>query len=81
MVTGFLYFAVVLDVWSRRIVGSAFSADFYTCHQAMVFEEVRHEGMPLPESVPACATTSLCVTDLSSSVSSGRDQSPQARMA
>ena len=28
---GFLYLAVVLDAWSRRIVGWAFSADLKTC--------------------------------------------------
>jgi putative transposase len=28
--TGFLYLAVVLDAWSRRIVGGAFSADLKT---------------------------------------------------
>ena len=28
--TGFLYFAVVLDAWSRRVVGWAFSTDLKT---------------------------------------------------
>jgi putative transposase len=28
---GFLYLAVVLDAWSRRIVGWAFSAELKTC--------------------------------------------------
>lgn len=84
MSTGFLYLAVVLHAWSRRSVGWAFSADLYTCHEAMAFEEMRREGMPLPEVRPGVRDDVLARHGselIQFRAGLTRDQAPQARMA
>jgi putative transposase len=49
---GFLYLAVVLDAWSRRIVGWAFSA--WTIER--IREDARGPSTRLPASRSACFT-------------------------